>query len=307
MTRAASHFDRACAASCARRAAGAAHELARRRHAPTRSTCRPIATTSRAFLRQLPADEPVPFVGLGSNLLVRDGGLRGTVVVHAQRPARALAVARRHSIYAEAGVAEPEARALRGDARLRRRRVPGGHSRHRRRRAGDERRLLRRRDLEPRRARRGRRSRSGAFAMRTPARLRDRLSQRAARRRRAADGMLHRRVVPLSAGRRERRRARASRSCCAKRIATQPLGQPNAGSVFRNPPGDHAARLIEVVRPQGLRDRRRAGVARSTPTSSSIRGGSARAADIEALIAHVQRHGARQDRRRARARSAHRG
>jgi UDP-N-acetylmuramate dehydrogenase len=32
-----------------------------------------------------------------------------------------------------------------------------------------------------------------------------------------------------------------------KRIATQPLQQPNAGSVFRNPPGDHAARLIEAA------------------------------------------------------------
>ena len=31
----------------------------------------------------------------------------------------------------------------------------------------------------------------------------------------------------------------------AQRIAAQPLGMPNAGSVFRNPPGDHAARLIE--------------------------------------------------------------
>ncbi|MCU0869729.1 MAG: UDP-N-acetylmuramate dehydrogenase, partial [Burkholderiales bacterium] len=36
------------------------------------------------------------------------------------------------------------------------------------------------------------------------------------------------------------------RSFLARRIATQPLGQPNAGSVFRNPPGDHAARLIEA-------------------------------------------------------------
>ena len=30
-----------------------------------------------------------------------------------------------------------------------------------------------------------------------------------------------------------------------KRVASQPLNLPNAGSVFRNPPGDHAARLIE--------------------------------------------------------------
>ena len=31
----------------------------------------------------------------------------------------------------------------------------------------------------------------------------------------------------------------------SRRVASQPLNQPNAGSVFRNPPGDHAARLIE--------------------------------------------------------------
>ena len=33
------------------------------------------------FLHQLPAGEPVLFLGLGSNLLVRDGGFRGTVVL----------------------------------------------------------------------------------------------------------------------------------------------------------------------------------------------------------------------------------
>ena len=32
------------------------------------------------FVRTIPTDEPVYIVGLGSNLLVRDGGLRGTVV-----------------------------------------------------------------------------------------------------------------------------------------------------------------------------------------------------------------------------------
>jgi len=31
------------------------------------------------------------------------------------------------------------------------------------------------------------------------------------------------------------------------RRATQPMGEPNCGSVFRNPPGDHAARMIEEV------------------------------------------------------------
>src|SRR5258706_12213831 len=38
----------------------------------------------------------------------------------------------------------------------------------------------------------------------------------------------------------------------ARRIATQPLSLPNAGSVFRNPPDDHAARLIEACGLKGL-------------------------------------------------------
>jgi len=41
--------------------------------------------------------------------------------------------------------------------------------------------------------------------------------------------------------RREMEEARAWRK------ATQPLAEPNCGSVFKNPPGDHAARLVEAV------------------------------------------------------------
>jgi len=58
------------------------------------------------FLRQLPADEPLLFVGLGSNLLVRDGGWRGTVVMThaaARRPSMHAGL-----LYAEAGVASPK-------------------------------------------------------------------------------------------------------------------------------------------------------------------------------------------------------
>lgn len=39
----------------------------------------------------------------------------------------------------------------------------------------------------------------------------------------------------------------------ARRKATQPLELPSCGSVFRNPPGDHAGRLIESVGLRGLR------------------------------------------------------
>jgi len=56
----------------------------------------------QAFMRSLDHAEPVYFIGLGSNLLVRDGGVRGTVIVMHQ----ALSDLRMdgHYIYAEAGV-----------------------------------------------------------------------------------------------------------------------------------------------------------------------------------------------------------
>jgi UDP-N-acetylmuramate dehydrogenase len=74
----------------------------------------------------------------------------------------------------------------------------------------------------------------------------------------------------------------------ARRIATQPLSLPNAGSVFRNPPRDHAARLIEAC---GLKGFARGAARVSEKHANFIVNphGAARAADIEWLIEHVQR------------------
>jgi UDP-N-acetylmuramate dehydrogenase len=71
-----------------------------------------------------------------------------------------------------------------------------------------------------------------------------------------------------------------------KRIASQPLDEPNAGSVFRNPPGDHAARLIEAC---GLKGFRVGDAQVSTKHANFIVNlGKATAADIERLIEHVE-------------------
>jgi UDP-N-acetylmuramate dehydrogenase len=80
---------------------------------------------------------------------------------------------------------------------------------------------------------------------------------------------------------------RKMRDLLARRIATQPLSQPNAGSVFRNPPGDYAARLIEAC---GLKGHSIGGAQISGKHANFIvNGGAARAADIEALIELAQR------------------
>jgi UDP-N-acetylmuramate dehydrogenase len=72
----------------------------------------------------------------------------------------------------------------------------------------------------------------------------------------------------------------------SKRIATQPLAEPNAGSVFRNPPGDYAARLIQA---SGLKGRRIGGAEVSTVHANFIvNKGEATARDIEELIELVQ-------------------
>ena len=236
------------------------------------------------FLRSLAPAEPVYFIGLGSNLLVRDGGIRGTVMLmHCSRAAMRM---EGELLYAEAGAASPKvaryaathgyagAEFLAG--------IPG--------------------------------TVGGALAMNAGcygSETWDRveralmLSRRGElRERRPADFDIAYRHVALRAGalgaeewfaaawfrfeRGDRSAALARiKELLQQRIRTQPLALPNAGSVFRNPPGDHAARLIEAC---GLKGCAVGGARVSEKHANFIvnEGGRGSAADIERLIAHVR-------------------
>jgi len=68
-----------------------------------------------------------------------------------------------------------------------------------------------------------------------------------------------------------------------QRVRTQPAGARNAGCVFKNPPGDHAGRLIDARRSQGRGD---SGV-RWSPTIHAnfiINQGGATCSDVRRLI-----------------------
>jgi UDP-N-acetylenolpyruvoylglucosamine reductase len=233
------------------------------------------------FLRSLPADEPLYAVGLGSNLLVRDGGLRGTVLM-LHGTLSALHLEMDGSVYAEAGV--PGAKLARFAAMHDFQGaeffagIPGTLGGMLAMNAGCY----------------GSETWNKVFRVQTVSRHGD-VHIRA-----AADYEIGYRHVALRAASEEwfvaawllfsRGEGEAARqgikTLLSKRIATQPLNSPNAGSVFRNPEGDHAARLIEQC---GLKGKRIGGAKVSEKHANFIvNTGAASAEDIEKLINEVR-------------------
>lgn len=247
-----------------------------------------------AFLRSHEAVEPLHFVGLGSNLLVRDGGLRGTVI-HLHGALRALRCDDRRAaarpgeaepsfgvIYAESGVASPKLARFAANKNLVGAEflagIPG--------------------------------TVGGALAMNAGCYGSETWNYVSRVLTIDRQGDLHKRApkdfgvgyrhVEAKQAREEwfvaawfllpRGNGAASRKkiteLLAKRVASQPLNLPNAGSVFRNPPGDHAARLIEAC---GLKGHAigQAQVSEKHANFIVNRGG-ATATDIENLIELVQ-------------------
>ena len=236
------------------------------------------------FLRQLPIFEAVTVLGLGSNTLIRDGGVRGAVIL-LHNPGGALAVAD-GVIYAEAGVACPKlarfaarhgcagAEFLAG--------VPGTVGGALAMNAG-----CYGGETWPHVGKVEVLMRDGTFVVRTPADYA--IGYRSVKRAdgRPADGIFTAAWFRFPLGDGDAARARM-KELLARRIATQPLDLPNAGSVFRNPPHDHAARLIEAA---GLKGFAIGGAKVSEKHANFIVNPERRAtaADIEALIEHVRR------------------
>jgi UDP-N-acetylmuramate dehydrogenase len=232
-----------------------------------------------AFLKSLDEAEPVYFIGLGSNLLVRDGGIRGTVVL--MHNVLTTLQMDGEDVYVEAGVtcaklAKFCAKEARQGAEFFAG-IPG--------------------------------TLGGALAMNagcygsetwnvvkrvTTINKRGELNTRDA----SAFIPSYRHIdmpvsdewfvaawLSLEHGDAQES-AQKIKALLAKRLAAQPLNQPSAGSTFRNPPGDYAARLIEA---SGLKGYIIGGAQVSEKHANFIVNiGGANALDIELLIQHMR-------------------
>ena len=231
-----------------------------------------------AFLQSLDKNEPVHFIGLGSNLLVRDGGIRGTVILmHSALVDMGMVD---NKLYAEAGVtcskvAKFSAKQHRHGAEFLAG-IPG--------------------------------TVGGALAMNAGcygAETWDVVNkvmtvdrQGVIRSRNKSEYRVSYRHVEMPAEEwflaawfdlpdgDMNEAEQKIKALLAKRLATQPLNLPNAGSTFRNPEGDYAARLIEA---SGLKGYVMGGAQVSEKHANFIVNlGTATALDIELLIRHMQ-------------------
>ena len=232
-----------------------------------------------AFLKGLPLDVPIQWIGLGSNLLIRDGGLKG-VVISTHGTLDRLDRLSQTQVYGGAGVA---------CARIAKQCIKWG--------------------LGPADFFAGiPGTLGGALAMNAGAfggetwrhvvevEMMDRHG--AERTRPASEFKVsYRQVLPpvpdewfvaakLSFERSKAVNEAKIRELLDKRKASQPIGEWSCGSVFTNPPGDHAARLIDTAGLKGFRIGD--GSVSEKHANFIINHGKATAADLERLIQHVQ-------------------
>ena len=231
------------------------------------------------FIQNLPENEPLFWMGLGSNLLVRDGGIRGTVINTKNR----LKICERlddETIYVEAGVpcalvakfcAEQGlvgAEFLAG--------IPGTMGGALKMNAGafggETWQIVQNVELLNRRGDVFTKSANEFEVSYRHVNLKN-------------DEWFLATTLKLQNGDTSESQQNI-KALLAKRANSQPTNQPSCGSVFKNPEGDHAARLIEA---SGLKGFKIGGAQVSEKHANFIiNAGGATAANIEQMIAYVQ-------------------
>lgn len=232
-----------------------------------------------AFLGSLPEQENIYFLGLGSNLLVRDGGITGTVV-NTRGRLKGMQLMDTNKVYVEAGV--PCAHVARFCTELGLSGaeflagIPGTMGGALRMNAGafggetwnivDSVEII---EAGGKVTKRGKEQFEVAY--RSVKGL--------------ADEWFLAVELTLKKGESELSQQKI-KALLEKRALTQPTNKPTCGSVFKNPPGDYAARLIEAC---GLKGYVMGGACVSEKHANFIENtGSATAADIEGLIEYIQ-------------------
>lgn len=231
------------------------------------------------FIKNQPADTPLFWLGLGSNLLVGDGGIRG-VVINTRGRLKKMNLAAESSVYVEAGVpcahvakfcAEHGligAEFLAG--------IPGTMGGALKMNAGafggETWNIVQSVEII---------NRSGDVIQRQPDEFE--IAYRSVKGKN--DEWFLAAHLQLTTGDTTESQEKI-RALLDKRNSSQPTNQPTCGSVFKNPHGDYAARLIEL---SGLKGYTIGGACVSEKHANFIvNTGQATAADIEALITHIQ-------------------
>jgi len=231
------------------------------------------------FIMSLPENEQLFWIGMGSNLLIRDGGINGTVISTRNR-LKKMQLVDSERVYVEAGVPCAHVARFCSDLGLTDAEFLAGI---------------------PGTVGGALKMNAGAFGGETW-NIVDRVEMINAHgevieRGKQAFEVAYRSVkghdnewflsaqFKLTKGNSEASQQRI-KTLLEKRNATQPTNKPTCGSVFKNPPGDYAARLIEVC---GLKGYQIGGAIVSEKHANFIiNQGQASAVDIENLIDHIQ-------------------
>lgn len=233
------------------------------------------------FLQQLPMDEPILWLGLGSNSLIRDGGFAGTVIL-TQGCLKEIALTTADTIRVEAGVSCATMARFCARNNLAGGEfwagIPGTMGGALRMNAGcfngeTWQHVLEVETMDRQGRRRTRQAHEFDISYRHVSGLTN-------------DEWFVAASCRLKPGEKEKS-LQLIKELLEHRANTQPTNEYNCGSVFRNPPGNFAARLIETC---GLKGKQMGGALVSTKHANFIinQQGNATANDIESLIELVQ-------------------